>query len=262
MPKRINVKGAIVPNDASWIYDLFEIDHTSPKMVLDQIEAANGDDLEVIINSGGGDVHSASEIYTDLKSYTGSVETRIVGLAASAASVVAMAGDKGKVRMTPTGEMMIHNSSTGYRGDHRDMSKASQMLQNTDKTIANAYRLKSGMEEKELLDLMGEETWLTPQDALEKGLIDEIMFENDIKLSASSGFTNLIPQEVIDGIRQGKLNKKPTSESVTKETINQMFADFKAEIKNESQQNTAPQNQEPTPAEPKQNMSKLFLNLK
>ncbi|SET86067.1 ATP-dependent protease ClpP, protease subunit [Oceanobacillus limi] len=261
MPKRINIKGAIVSSDIAWIYDLFEIEHTSPKTVLNQIEGANGDDLEVIINSGGGDVHAASEIYTDLKSYEGSVETRIVGLAASAASVIAMAGDKGKVKMTPTGEMMIHNSSTYYGGDHRDMSKASQMLQNTDRTIANAYRLKSGMEEKELLELMGEETWLTPQDALEKGLIDEIMFENEIKLSASSGIANLIPQEVIDGIRQGKLNKVPAGKNeqgIDKETVKNMFADFKKDILNELQSKNIEPN-EPKPAATTQSKRKGFI---
>ncbi|WP_117161337.1 head maturation protease, ClpP-related [Paraliobacillus sp. X-1268] len=260
MPKRINVKGAIVSSDIAWIYDLFDIEHTSPKTILDQIEEANGDDLEVIINSGGGDVHSASEIYTDLKSYAGSVETRIVGLAASAASVIAMAGDKGKVRMTPTGEMMIHNSSTIARGDHRDMSKSAQMLQNTDKTIANAYRLKSGMEEKELLELMGEETWLTPQDALGKGLIDEIMFENEFKLSASSGVANLIPQEVIDGIRQGKLNQatdKP-QQGIGKEAVKQMFTEFKKEILNELKENNKEPN-EPKSSAPMQNKRKGFI---
>ena len=251
MSKRINVKGAIVSSDVAWIYELFDMEHTSTQMVLDQINEANGDDLEVVINSGGGEVHAASEIYTELKSYEGSVETRIVGLAASAASVIAMAGDKGKVKMAPTGEMMIHNASAISQGDHRDMSKASDMLQKTDKTIANAYRLKSGLEEKELLDLMAEETWLTPQEALEKGLIDEIMFDNEIKLSASTGAVNLIPQEVIDGIRQGKLNKKSISSSNTidKETIKQMFADFKQEILNELQPNNqqieAPVNNKP-----------------
>ncbi|MCJ0932555.1 Clp protease ClpP [Virgibacillus halodenitrificans] len=258
MPKRINVKGPIVSSDISWIYDLFDIEHTSPQGVARQIEEANGDSLEVIINSGGGEVYAASEIYTELKSYAGSVETRIVGLAASAASVIAMAGDR--VLIAPTGEVMIHNASMFYGGDHRDMSKASEMLQNTDKTIANAYRLKSGMDEKELLDLMGDETWLTPQDALEKGLVDEIMFENEIKLTASSGVSNLIPQEVIDGIRQGKLNKVPgkPEQTLDKETVKNMFTEFKKEILNELKENNNDQN-EPTPAATTQPKRKGFI---
>ncbi|WP_182200096.1 head maturation protease, ClpP-related [Paraliobacillus salinarum] len=258
MPKRINVKGPIVSSDISWIYDLFDIEHTSPQGVAKQIEEADGDSLEVIINSGGGEVYAASEIYTELKSYAASVETRIVGLAASAASVIAMAGDR--VLIAPTGEMMIHNSKMGYLGDHRDMSKASEMLQNTDKTIANAYRLKTGMNEKELLDLMGEETWLTPQDALEKGLVDEIMFENEIKLTANAGVLNLIPQEVIDGIRQGKLNKVPgkSEQTLDKETVKNMFADFKEEILNELKENNNNQN-EPSTAAATQPKRKGFI---
>lgn len=258
MPKKINVKGAIVSSDIAWIYDLFDIEHTSPQSISQQIEDAENDSLEVVINSGGGEVYAASEIYTELKSYNGQVETKIVGLAASAASVIAMAGDK--VLIAPTAEMMIHNSSMGSRGDHREMSKASQMLKNTDKTIANAYRLKSGMEEQELLDLMADETWLTPQDALEKGLVDEIMFQNDIKLTANAGVSNLIPPEVIEGIRQGKLNKGPEkrSQGMDQSMIKDMFAEFKREILNELQLNNS-QTNEPQATAPKQKKRTGFI---
>lgn len=184
------------------------------------------------------------------------------GLAASAASVIAMAGDK--VKIAPTAEMMIHTSSMLAHGDHRDMSKASDILKNTDKTIANAYRLKTGMSESELLKLMEEETWLTPQEALRKGLVDEIMFDEEIKLSASVGVENMIPQKVIEGIRNGKLNPKMTStpvsidKNVLKEALKEFKDEIKAELKAEQQLNhPEPPNQEPT-----QNMSKLFLNFK
>ena len=83
--KSVNVKGTIVSNDDQWIYDWFGMDATSPKSVNDAIIEANGDDLEVEINSGGGDVFAGSEIYTTLKAYSGNVTTKIVGLAASAA---------------------------------------------------------------------------------------------------------------------------------------------------------------------------------
>ncbi|PSJ66613.1 ATP-dependent Clp protease proteolytic subunit, partial [Brevibacillus brevis] len=86
MPKRIEVRGVIIPNDHQWIYDLFEMDATSPGKISKAIAEANGDDLEVIINSGGGDVYSGSEIYTMLKSHPAGVDVQIVGVAASAAS--------------------------------------------------------------------------------------------------------------------------------------------------------------------------------
>lgn len=159
---KINVKGAIIESDLQWIYDLFDIEATSPKKVADEIETAAGKDIEVIINSGGGSVYAASEIYTDLRSYQGIVETKIVGVAASAASVIAMAG---KLSMSPTAQMMIHNASTYAGGDYRDMDDASDFLKNVNKTIANAYQAKSGLSESELLKLMDETTWFTAQQA-------------------------------------------------------------------------------------------------
>lgn len=231
---RINVKGVIVPNDEAWIYDLFDIEHTTPNSVSESIQNANGEDLEVIVNSGGGSVHDASEIYTELKSYSGDVDIQIVGLAASAASVIAMAGTR--IKMAPTAEMMIHNSSAIAMGDHRDMNKVSDMLKSTDKTIANAYRLKTGMDEDELLNLMAEETWLTPQDAKEKGLVDEVMFDESAKLSASTSVQSMIPQSVIDGIRKGKLDKNNSAHvNIDKDAVKEALSDFKDEIKEELQ---------------------------
>ena len=135
-------------------------------------------------------------------------------MAASAASVLAMAGDR--VLMAPTSEIMIHNASTAQWGDYRQMDKASESLKVTNKTIANAYRIKSGMEEEELLKLMDEETWLSPQDALARNLIDEIMFEDaGIKTIASTGPTNLIPEPVISGLRNKFKNGLSRTESLT-----------------------------------------------
>ena len=99
----ISVKGPIIDSDDQWIYDWFGIEATSPKKVIDLInQAKNNEDLEIEINSGGGSVFAGSEIYTALKSYNGKVITKIVGLAASAASVIAMGGDI--VLITPTGQ--------------------------------------------------------------------------------------------------------------------------------------------------------------
>lgn len=209
MKTKVNIKGAIVPADESWIYELFGIDHTSTKTVAREIEQANGGDLDVVINSGGGSVFDASEIYTELMNHQGNVEVSVVGLAASAASVIAMAGNK--VKMAPTAQMMVHNASAKAQGDHHRMDKMSDILEGTNKTIAHAYRLKSGLEESELLDLMDKESWLTPDDALNKGLIDEVMFTESEKVTASYSITNMLPQEVIDGVRNGVLNKESTA---------------------------------------------------
>lgn len=205
---KIRIKGPIISNDDKWIYDLFDIEATSPGSVEKEIEKANGQDLEVEINSGGGSVFAGSEIYTMLRSYKGGVTTRIVGLAASSASVVAMAGKK--VTMSPTAQMMVHNVSASASGDYREMDHTSDILKNANTTIANAYRLKSGMSEEELLSMMDAETWLTAEKALEHKLIDEVMFSDEYQLTASLD-NPLLPPEVINKIRNMKDTFNPTN---------------------------------------------------
>lgn len=207
---KISVKGPIIDSDDQWIYDWFEVEATSPKKVLDLInQAKNNEDLEVEINSGGGSVFAGSEIYTALKSYGGKVITKVVGLAASAASVVTMAGDV--ILISPTGQIMIHNASGGFGGDYRDMEKGAEILKNVNATISNAYRIKTGLSNEELLEMMNKETWLTPQQALEKKFVDEIMFTNDVKLVAS--FNNgMLPQEVINKMKMELINKEVPTE--------------------------------------------------
>lgn len=208
---KISVKGPIIDSDDQWIYDWFEVEATSPKKVIDLInQSENNEDLEVEINSGGGSVFAGSEIYTALKSYEGRVITKIVGLAASAASVIAMAGDN--ILISPTGQIMIHNASGGFGGDYRDMEKGAEILKNVNATISNAYRIKTGLSNEELLEMMNRETWLTPQQALEKKFVDEIMFTNNIKLVASIN-NGMLPQEVINKMKMELKNKEIAKES-------------------------------------------------
>jgi ATP-dependent Clp protease protease subunit len=199
---KINVKGAIVQNADKWIYDWFGIDATCPKDVTDALEKANGMPVDVEINSGGGDIFAGSEIYTALRSYTGGVNIRIVGLAASAASVIAMAG---KSEMSPTAMMMVHNVSSYAEGDYRDMDHQSEVLQQANKTIASAYVAKTGMTEKDALSMMDKETWLTAQQAVDKGLVDKVMFSDSTQLAASYN-SGLLPRPVIDKIRNQMKN--------------------------------------------------------
>lgn len=216
--KKVNIRGPIIDNDDQWIYDWLDMEATSPKAVHKEIESANGEEIEVVINSGGGSVFAGSEIYTALKDYPGNVTTKVVGLAASAASVVAMAGNT--VKMSPTAQIMIHNASAVGRGDYHDMEHTAGILKNVNDTIANAYKLKSGMDQDTLLEMMDKETWLTPQQALEHGLIDEILFENQAPtLVASASLAGMLPPQVIEKIRnmnkepQPKENPKPDNQS-------------------------------------------------
>ena len=213
---KIEVKGPIIDSNQQWIYDWFGIDATSPKKVNSLIsQAKNNEDLEVEINSGGGSVFAGSEIYTALKSYKGNVIVKIVGLAASAASVIAMAGDK--VLMSPTSQLMIHNASSYAEGNYNDMQHTADVLKNISQTISNAYRLKTGKTTEELLALMDKETWLSPQQALDNGFVDEIMFSGDMQVVASIN-NGMLPPAVINKM-QNKMLANKNEENLNKQKM-------------------------------------------
>jgi ATP-dependent Clp endopeptidase proteolytic subunit ClpP len=198
MPIKIN--GTIVGNDDKWIYDLFNMEAFCPR----DLNLINGQDVDIEINSPGGYIYPASEIYTALMKHKGNVNITITGRAASAASVIAMAGTK--VSMSPTAQMMIHNVSASGAGDYRDFEHYAEQLKKSNDTIANAYMIKTGKTKEEILKLMDHETWFTPDEALENGFIDEILSKEDnadqFRLVAASDF--LIPQAVIDKLKQEK----------------------------------------------------------
>ncbi|MCM1235729.1 MAG: Clp protease ClpP [Ruminococcus flavefaciens] len=172
MMTKINVKGTVVSNDDADIYDWLNYDYVSPSQVEDILNNAD-DEVRVDINSGGGSVFAASEIYSMLKDYSGKVTVNIQGLAASAASVIAMAGDE--INMSPTAQMMIHKASTISMGNADDFAHDSSMLDTTDQSIVNAYEAKTGMNRDDILQMMSNETWMTAQDAVDKGFADSIL---------------------------------------------------------------------------------------
>lgn len=185
MAKKINIKGVIIPNSYKWYYNWFDEDSTCPNDVQKIIDEAGGGDVEVYVNSPGGIIDVGSEIYTMLRSYKGDVKIYIVGEACSAASVIAMAR---YCEMSPTSLMMVHCVSSGVRGNHSDMEHMADVLRTADEALATAYMAKTGMGKEEVLDMMEKETWLTAEQAKEKGLIDAIMFEEKepIQLVAST----------------------------------------------------------------------------
>lgn len=199
--KRIYVSGPIISNDEKWIYDWLEKDATCPRDVAAQLPQSS-EPIEIFINSGGGYVDCGNEIYTELKSYTGEVTTVVIS-AASAASVIALGGNV--VKMTPPGELMIHNASMVAVGDYHSMEKGAEILKMTNKAIASVYRRKTGLTEEELLALMDKETWMTAEDALKYGFIDEILFQDEeaeIKLVASN--ESMISQKIISKMQELK----------------------------------------------------------
>jgi len=194
---RIDIKGTIIPNDYKEVYDYFGMESTAPKDIKEAIEKAGNEPLDVYIDSGGGEIHSGSVIYTALREYKNGVNTYVVGIAASAASVIAMAG---KLLMSPTSLMMVHNVSSFAVGDYREMDKQGEILKTANNSIAAAYVQKSGMSEKEALAMMDKETWLDAKKAVDLKLADGIMFEEQQQLVASYG-NILLPLEMINKIK-------------------------------------------------------------
>ena len=169
---KISIRGPIVSSNQHRLYQFYGMEATSPRSVADALAKGNGERAEVEINSGGGEIFAASEIYTALRSYAGGVIVRIVGLAASAASIIAMAGES---EMTPTGMMMIHNVQTEASGDYRQMEHTAGTLRDANHAIISAYIAKTGRPEAEIAAMMDAETWITAERAVELGLVDRVM---------------------------------------------------------------------------------------
>lgn len=147
-------------------------DDVTPAAFKEELLASQGD-IIVWINSPGGDCIAAAQIYNMLMDYKGNVTVKIDGIAASAASVIAMAGTK--VIVSPVSMMMIHNPMTSAFGNATEMEKAIAMLDEVKESIINAYEIKTGMSRAKLSHLMDAETWMNANMAVELGFADEIM---------------------------------------------------------------------------------------
>jgi ATP-dependent Clp protease protease subunit len=185
-------------------------DEVTPKQFKSELLSGEGD-ITIWINSPGGDVFAASQIYNMLMDYKGKVTVKIDGIAASAASVIAMAGEE--VLISPTGLMMIHNPMTMAFGDAEEMERAIGMLSEVKESIINAYELKTGLSRVKLSHFMDAETWFNAKKAVELGFADGILFSNsrtDIPNSEGVSFSNIaVINSLID-----KLPKKETKQVI------------------------------------------------
>lgn len=202
MPKRINLKGPLISNNSQEVYDYYGMEAVSAKSIVEQLPEDNSD-IVLEVNSNGGLVTVGSEIYTALRNYKGKVTAEITGMAASAASVAVMGADK--VVMSPTAQMMVHKALFNWvSGNSDDLDKASNALKSSDKAIVNAYVAKTGLSEDEIMDLMRNETFMSAQDAVEKGFADEVMsFE-----AVASIDNSMLPQAVIDDYYASRNKRK------------------------------------------------------
>ena len=189
-------------------------DDITPQEFRDELFAGSGP-VTIWINSPGGDCIAASQIYTMLMDYKGDVTVKIDGIAASAASVIAMAGTK--VLMAPTAMMMIHNPATIAFGDHVDMAKAIEMLDEVKESIINAYEIKTSLPRKQLSKMMDETTWMNAKKAEELGFIDGIL-ENEKLFTDVSGYefsANSVETALVNKISARVKPAESVTETVT-----------------------------------------------
>lgn len=193
-------------------------DEVTPKQFKSELMSGSGD-ITIWINSPGGDVFAASQIYNMLMDYRGKVTVKIDGIAASAASVIAMAG--GDVLISPTGLFMIHNPMTIAFGDAVEMEKAIAMLSEVKESIINAYELKTGLSRAKLSHLMDAESWFNANKAVELGFADGILFSDKSekqpapegvifsKMAVVNSFLSKLPQKIKqDGTAANTLYKR------------------------------------------------------
>lgn len=190
-------------------------DDVTPQLFRDELNAGSGD-ITVWINSPGGDCIAAAQIYNMLMEYKGNVTVKIDGIAASAASVIAMAGTK--VCVTPVSMLMIHNPSAGIYGNTSEMQKAIKMLDEVKESIVNAYEIKTGMSRAKISHLMDAETWMDANSAVEMGFADEILQRSVTDEIEIAQVSMVYSQVAVTNSLMNKIAKKCRIEPKAEET--------------------------------------------
>lgn len=178
-------------------------DKVTPGLFRDELFSGEGD-ITIWLNSPGGDCVAASQIYAMLMDYKGNVTVKIDGIAASAASVVAMAGTK--VLMAPTALMMVHNPLTVAIGDSEELQKAMEMLAEVKESIINAYQIKTNQSRAKISHWMDAETWMNANKAIELGFADGIL--EDEKRKPSEDLTFAFSRRAVTNSLLGKVMPK------------------------------------------------------
>lgn len=202
--RTLYLEGAI--SDETWWGD-----EVTPGAFKAELHSGSGD-VTVWINSPGGDVFAAAQIYNMLKEYPGTVTVKIDAIAASAASVVAMAGNR--VLISPVGHILIHNPATIAIGDGEEMLRAKQLLDSVKESIINAYELKTGMSREKLSNMMDAETDMPAQIAVALGFADEILYQSEgdagklqLPVVASVFSPQTVLNSLLDKMRRGESQK-------------------------------------------------------
>lgn len=197
--KTIQMKGEVIPDDYSDVYNFLNYKYFSPQDISDAIKNANGEDITLEINSPGGYIDAGSEIYTKLMEYPGTINANIVGYACSAASWIALAADH--VAMSPTAEMMIHRAGGSAIGNSSDMKSEYNALDQMDKSFVDLYAKRTGKSPEDIYQMMVDTTWMNAKTAVENGFADEVMFENQEPALVNANGSLSIKPEMIGKIK-------------------------------------------------------------
>lgn len=208
--------------DESWFDD-----DVTPQLFKSELNSGEGD-ITLWINSPGGDCVAAAQIYNMLMDYKGNVTVKIDGIAASAASVIAMAGNK--ALMSPVSMLMIHNPMTVAMGDTAEMQKAIEMLSEVKESIMNAYEIKTGMSRAKISHLMDAETWMNANKAVELGFADGILSRetdtvpDEITVGNMTMYSRVqATNSLVDKLsRQCKISAKNTSKTKAEDLISRL----------------------------------------
>ena len=194
------------------IYDEIGVHGITAKSFLEDLRGLKGKDITVHINSTGGDVFQGQAIYTALKNYSGKVTVKIEGLAASMATIIALAADK--VEMTSNSLFMIHSPMSNVFGNKAQMRKQINALEKVETTMLSVYKAKTNISEEEIEQMMAHETWLSAHEALELGFVDEVL--GAVKVVAKynlSGYQNKTSEEILNTLNIDNLTEKKSTMS-------------------------------------------------
>ncbi|MFA6308621.1 MAG: head maturation protease, ClpP-related [Clostridia bacterium] len=215
----LRIEGDIVDKDDAWAYEMFGVDCVTPNLFKDELSKFSGADLTVWIDSYGGNVFAAVGIYNALKEHKGEITIKIDGKAMSAATIIAMAGDK--ILMSPVSIMMIHNPLTEASGYANDLRKTADVLDTIKDAIINAYELKTNRSRAKISAMMDDETYMSAKMAIKDGFADGMLYgeaegaEQDISNFAFSRIPIL--NSTNDAVRRMiEMSKPPDDTSVIK----------------------------------------------
>lgn len=209
------------------IYDEIGVHGVTAKSFLEDLKGLKGKDITVHINSTGGDVFQGQAIYTALKNYSGKVTVKIEGLAASMATIIALAADR--VEMTSNSLFMIHSPMSNVFGNKSQMRKQINALEKVETTMLSVYKAKTNISEDEIEQMMARETWLSAHEALELGFVDEVL--GAVKVVARydlSGYQNKTPEQILNTLN---INN-PKEKSTMSEDLKTWFVGQISDLKN------------------------------